>query len=144
MDREAADKPLRFTYHFSAPRVGRIQESDLRVPLSFFPALIGRAYVGVSSRRAALQVAEKPRVALRARVSVPSGLKVESLPKDVRLDTPFGFYLRKVRLEGETIVVEREVYMPQQRVKPGEYAAFVAFASKVDTHDAEEAVLRRR
>jgi tetratricopeptide (TPR) repeat protein len=137
------DRPLRLAWELAAPRVGRAQDGELRVPLGFFPALVGRAYVGVSARRSALQVDEQVETLLRVRVTVPAGLRVLALPDDANLETSFGRYRRRVRTEGAAIVVEREFRMPEQRVAPADYPAFVRFASAVDAYDAEEAVLRR-
>jgi len=143
-DLAKVERPLGVTYRFDAPQVGRPQESELRVRLGFFPALMGREYVGVSARLGPLEVDEPIDTVLRARVAVPRELRVESLPREAKLDSPFGRYHRRARLDGASIVVERELSVPLQRVAPRNYQAFVRFASAVDTYDAETAVLRRR
>jgi len=142
--RDDVDEPLLVSYAFRAPRVGRSHGAELRVALGFFPAMIAREYVGTSSRRSALQVDEQIETVLRAQVVIPPGFRVASLPDDVDLRGPLGRYRRRVRQDRNAIVVEREFHMPLQRVSPQGYAAFVRFASTVDAHDAEEAVLRKR
>jgi tetratricopeptide (TPR) repeat protein len=138
----ASVPPLRIRYRLWAPQVARAQGDGLRVRLGFFAAMLGREYVGVADRRLPLEVDERADTRLRARVNVPAGRRVAALPGDVALDTPFGRYRRRVRLDGSTIVVERELRIEPQRVAPSDYPAFVRFASRVDALDDEPALLQ--
>lgn len=71
--------------------------------------------------------------ALRETVDIrlPEGFKVDELPTQVKLDSPFGRYEATWRSEGGSIVFERSLEMPAQNVPASQYAELRKFLDTV-------------
>ena len=69
------------------------------------------------------------------RLTVPDGWRIARLPQDVRVDNPVGRYQARYRVEGQTILVQRQLLVERNVVAPDEYAALeaLAYAPILDT-----------
>ncbi|MEM1215864.1 MAG: DUF3857 domain-containing protein [Bacteroidota bacterium] len=78
-----------------------------------------------------------------ARFQLPAGYTVESLPKSVELDTPYGQYQLTVEETAEQVVLQRSFRFYDQEYPPEEYAAFRDFLAQVAKADGAKMVLVR-
>ncbi|MCS6915294.1 MAG: hypothetical protein RMK29_15930 [Myxococcales bacterium] len=137
------DAPLVVEYAFRAPRLARRRMAQGRTELVLpapFPALLAKRYVGVPTRRSPLQLGYVVPVVLEARVELPRGVGPVRAGPEVRLST-FGRFCQQVVLEGSTLRLHVEFFLPARRVEPAEYDEFVAYARQVDAAEESAAVI---
>ncbi len=133
------DGPFVVRYRFRAPQLGRVVGDALVLPAPF-PALLARRYVTVAARTSALHIDYAAPTSLTAQIALPDGLDVV-LPSPVRLDG-FGRFAQAVQQRGRTLYLDASFALPDQRVAPDRYGAFVDFAAAVDRAEARAAELR--
>ncbi len=65
--------------------------------------------------------------------ALPEGARLESVPQDKTLDTPFGTAALRYQRQGNGLVVTTSVQFRKLRITPSEYAAFRSFCAQVET-----------
>ncbi|MCY3022919.1 MAG: DUF3857 domain-containing protein [Planctomycetota bacterium] len=61
------------------------------------------------------------------------GLKVASLPDEAAITAPFATYSRKLSRKDDTLTIQEDFVLTQQRVPVGEYEAFKTFCNRIDS-----------
>src|SRR5439155_10100012 len=102
------------------------------------PSLLLRRYVALPARTTTLQLGYLPPTQVHATLELPANARV-SAPPDVRIETPFGRFVQRVRAPSGRLEIERSLEVPMQRIAPDAYARFIEFARAVD--EAEQAEL---
>jgi hypothetical protein len=125
-------------YKFRSPQLARRIAGRLVLPAPY-PALLGKRYVGVASRKTPLSVEYAAPTALRAQILVPDGVNVV-LPPAAKADG-FGAFQQSVERTAEGLRLEATFAMPRARVLPERYRDFVDFATRVDRAEARAAEL---
>ena len=64
---------------------------------------------------------------------LPSEARIESLPSDTNLDTPFGSAVVRYHRQGDEVVVKTSVQFRKLRIAPADYAAFRNFCLQVES-----------
>jgi hypothetical protein len=77
----------------------------------------------------------------RVSLKLPEGKHVRRGVEPVSLETPYGSYRWSAREAGGNLIIEEALSMPQQRVRPDQYAAFGDFARAVDRAQSQELVV---
>lgn len=77
------------------------------------------------------------------RITLPDGMKVESLPKGTVMQQDFGFYDTKWESSGKVVSVIRRRAIGGFLFHPANYAALRDFYSSVNNNDRENLVLRQ-
>jgi tetratricopeptide (TPR) repeat protein len=133
------DAPFTVEYKFRSPQLARRVGQHLVFPAPY-PAMLGRRYVGVASRRTPLSLEYASPTALDAEIAVPDGLAVE-LPPAVKADG-FGLFEQEAARTPSGFELKAKFVMPRGRVAPDHYRDFVDFAVRVDRAEARAAELR--
>jgi hypothetical protein len=123
-------------YKFRSPQLARKVGHRLVLPAPY-PAMLGRRYVGVATRRTPLSIDYASPTELSARVAVPPGVQVE-LPPAARADG-FGQFEQVAAETATGIELKARFVMPRTRVPPDRYREFVDFATRVDRAEARAA-----
>ena len=131
--------PATLVYSLHA-QLARKDGEQLFAPATLLPSRLVRRWASKAERTTALLVDAPEDSSLRAAIALPPALHLRDKPAAVALDTPFGSFHWNAREEGGKLVLEESLRMPQQRIAPAQYAAFVAFAKAVD--EAQEQELR--
>lgn len=63
---------------------------------------------------------------------LPGGARIEQLPQDTNLDTPFGVATVRYQRQGDELLVTTSVQFRKLRITPKEYAAFRNFCTQVE------------
>ena len=63
---------------------------------------------------------------------LPAGARIESMPQDTNVETPFGSAVVRYHRDGNELVVHTSVQFRKLRVAPAEYAAFRDFCLQVE------------
>ncbi|HJZ87096.1 MAG TPA: tetratricopeptide repeat protein [Polyangia bacterium] len=134
--REAGRGPLAIRYQFAAPRLVRAAGARRLTMGALLPSLLARRYVALPTRTTALALGYLAPTTVRATLALPAGARVLA-PPESKLSSRFGRFAQRVRIQGGTLQLERELELPLQRIAPEDYARFVAFARAVD--EAEQA-----
>jgi len=93
---------------FAADSYGQLMQGRLLV---FKPALVGRrdsVYLSDKTRQHPVELEGRAATAT-TRIALPAGFVVDETPSAVDLETPFGSYRMTIAVEGEEIVLRREV-----------------------------------
>jgi tetratricopeptide (TPR) repeat protein/transglutaminase-like putative cysteine protease len=132
-------------YRFHAPGLARKIGDRLVLP-AFYPATLGKRYVGVATRSTPLFVDYAAPTSIEATVTLAPGLDVE-LPSAVKLDG-FGRFVQEAKRTATGFVLDAFFSLAQARVPPDRYRDFVDFALRVDRTESRaaeiKAVLQRR
>ena len=118
--------------------LARRDGEQLFVPSSALPARMVRRWGGTGERNVALLVDAAETVTSKTSLTLPKGKHLRGTPAPVSLATPYGEYRWAAREEGGKLVIEESLNVPQQRVAPGEYGAFMAFARGIDEAQSQE------
>ena len=113
----------------------------LFVPSSLLPSRLVRRWGGAAERSVLLLVDAPETATSRTTVLLPKGKHLRNPPAPVSLSTPFGDYRWSAREEDGKLVLEESERVPQQRVAPEKYAAFMAFAAGVDEAQSQELLI---
>lgn len=74
-------------------------------------------------------------------ITLPAGYTAESLPRDVLIESKFGTYESKVRLEGNVLTYYRNMRHKSGRYPPADYADLVKFYDAIYKADRNKVVL---
>lgn len=74
-------------------------------------------------------------------INIPAGYTAESMPQEVSLDTRFGKYRSKVKLEGEKLIYYRSMQAFSGRFEPAAYNEMVKFYETIYKADRSRVVL---
>jgi len=75
-------------------------------------------------------------------IRLPTGAKLERVPEDVDVTTPFGSIRVVVKQDAGKVTVTSRLALGKSRVTPAEYPAFRAFCQKVDAALEQRLVVR--
>ncbi|MHB8418834.1 MAG: hypothetical protein ACYDCL_12210 [Myxococcales bacterium] len=126
-------------YHFAVDQIARPEgPRSWSIPLRGFPLHLADSYLQLAARDLPLLVPAWQRPAVELTVELPAEAKVTSdAPAPVALDTPFGSYRRVETRVGRKVELQERLVLPPQRIPPGQYAEFAAFAASVDRAEDE-------
>jgi hypothetical protein len=139
---EDPEAPLVIRWKGAAPEVARAAGGGLVVDALVFPARLGARFVQVAARTTPLLVPAPERAAQRIEIVAPDGFVARAGPA-VRLETPFGRFVREERGDGRTLVREERLELARARVPPERYGDFVAFAGAVDAAEERPAAFAK-
>ncbi len=143
------EKPLEMIYRLEVPRLARpvkLPGGGRRLVLrsGFFPALVGRIYARLARRRLPLRLGPMGPLSLDLTLRLPSGYRLEDLPRSLSLSTPFGSFHMHVSSRGDTLSLRRTLRIPYRVVSPGRYPAFSLFAARVDRAERVTVVMDKK
>lgn len=136
--------PVRVKYGFKAQRFGRL-ETDRRMilgPLTF-PALVGRRFLSLGRRRTALFIEASESTRTAARVTLPKGWVLRGAAPAVKLESPWGSFVRREVQQGELLSIDEDYRLRQARVPVEQYEVFGQFAGEVDLVQGRDLVLEK-
>jgi hypothetical protein len=118
--------------------LARRDGEQLFVPSSMSPSRLVRRWAGTGERNATL-VLDAPELATsHTSIALPAGKHLRGALGPVALATPFGEYKWSAREENGSLAIDESLQLPEQRIAPADYAAFVAFARGVDEAQSQE------
>ncbi len=131
--------PLSLDYRFTVPALARDEGGGrFSIVPHGFPVKLSDRYLQLAARDLPLVVAEGQRPDVTVALKLPPGARLEGLsPAPLRIDGPFGSYVREERRSGSTVEVHERLVLPPQRIPAGRYADFAGFASAVDRAEEE-------
>ncbi len=77
-------------------------------------------------------------------VTLPKDMVATSMPKQVKIETPFGSYVQTTSNDGGKLTVSSTLLLSSSRVKPSEYAAFRQFCREVDAASGATLLLGKK
>jgi tetratricopeptide (TPR) repeat protein len=139
-DADDVEKPLALSAKGRATAYARREGDRLSVPVAASLDLT-KTLASLSSRKLDLIVGPLTTSVDERTIKVPAGMKVETLPDAVKLDTPFGKVELKAESQAGKVVVKSRIVLTKSRVSPSEYAAFRAFCEAADNALGQRLVL---
>ena len=121
--------------------LARRDGDQLFVPSSLLPSRMVRRWGGTAERTVALLVDTQEQTTSRASITLPAGRHLRKPLAAVALSTPFGAYKWSAGEHDGKLVIDESLDVPQQRVAPDRYAAFMDFARAVDDAQSQELLL---
>jgi len=96
-----------------------------------------------ASRRTPIQV--EPRVVEETvRISLPREMRIDEVPPDAAIETPFGRYSLRYSVENDVLIARRAVMVRKATVPAAEAAALHGFYERIRTADSTPVVLAKR
>lgn len=126
------ERDLEVVYRARVPGFARREAGGLVLEAPILPARLREAYVGVAERKLPLLVAPQDPLAQRVELVAPAGLTLRPAP-EVTLDTRWGRYVRKERLEAGALVREERIELARGRIAPADYPDFARFVTEIDS-----------
>ena len=111
---------------------------ELRVPASPFPTGLQRRWVQKAERALPLLLDQPEQIEATTTIELPPGMHLRAIEIPVALATPFGNYAWEAQEQEGKLLVHETLSIPQQRIAPSRYPAFVAFARAVDETQEQE------
>ncbi len=139
---DAVGKPLVVRYRFRAPGFARAEGQRLVLGALTYPANLGRRYVQLGKRETPLFIEGTERSATQIRLTLPEGRTLDGPLGELRVDSPFGAYVRKERQEGRVLMVEEDLRVGMGRVPPNRYEELAHFAGQVDLVQSRDLLVR--
>ena len=139
-DLDALDQPVRVVLHGRAQ--ARVEGSTVSVPLASGERL-GPELASLPRREQELLLGPMRRRDEVWTVKIPAGMRVASLPRAVRLESPFARYELSVEHDGDRVTARSSLTFLRARVRQSEYAAWRAFVDEVDRAAAPRLGLER-
>jgi hypothetical protein len=134
---------LELAYGLELAALGRRVSTGWALP-SLLAARLAHNYAQLSQRTTNELVPSPLEFQVELRYKLPSG-KRPKLPDPVALEAAIPgrpHFTMKSRMEGDTLIVERALYVPAMRVTPANYPAFASFCQMVDAAEAKELVVQ--
>jgi hypothetical protein len=122
-------------------QVARRDGTQLFVPSSMIPSRLARRWLQTAERQVPLLVDQPEVLSQRISLTLPRERHLRGGPQPISLATPFGTYRWSAREQAGKLVIEESLAMPQQRVRPAQYAGFAEFARTVDQAQSQELVI---
>jgi tetratricopeptide (TPR) repeat protein len=137
------EQPARLHLRGKAPAFGRKDGDELAVPITAQDRFVS-ALVSLSQRKQDIKLSFQSTIDETWTVKVPPGMTVKSVPSPASRSTDFGDYeLTAERKEG-AVVVRSRVSFRKTRIRPAEYAGFVAFCEELDRTFGQRLVLGKK
>jgi hypothetical protein len=113
-------------YQFSStlPQWGQSKGQHTIVPISLYPQELARAYAPTLERVYDIVLDAPWRTTNRMRFVLAPGLQRGSLPKSVRIDSPFLFFDQHIEPSPDGFVVEETTELRQRRIPQQDYQQF--------------------
>lgn len=127
--RDDLDAPLGLAMKGSVSQLAHPAGRGLSLPPPFTPRLSSIA--SLPTRQTPLLVREALDRTIRIEIRLPKGAKV-ALPKPTRLVEGPRSVVVSDRIEGQTLVLEREISLSAGRIQPNDYAGFADFIQHAD------------
>lgn len=137
------DEPVSVVTTLEAPGYGLRPDGVVALPANFGPANLGRRFLSRGERKTPLFLPTSMYGEMHARVKLPEGATVP-IPAPVKESTEFGRYESSVTIEDGVLKFDEELFIERGRIAPEHYAAFAAFAARVDAAQARELPLVAR
>jgi hypothetical protein len=132
------EQPLEISLRCTVPQFISRQDGVIDID-QLAPALGLRAlYAKAPARKFPLYIESLFFESTTFRLHLPEGVKARSVPPDFAGKSEFGEYSVRFAQSAREIEIQREFHIPAQVIAPEKYAAFAAFAQKI-----EEAERRR-
>jgi hypothetical protein len=130
---EEVGAPFILRYEFKVPRFARMEGEKRMVlgPLTF-PAMLGRRYVQLSTRKSPMLLESSEVSDTEVHVTLPEGWRLSDPQAELKVDSTFGRFRRSERQEGRVLIINESLRIPRVRVYPKSYEAFSSFAADVD------------
>lgn len=132
------ERPLKMTFSFRTPHMCRAERGGLACKVGLYPAYLRQTYVKLARRTYSLQLNFHTPTTIELTIIPPRGYSAVDSPRRLRLDEPFGTYVRTIQRKEDRLTIRTEFGMPFHRVNPARYPAFIRFADRVDRADSEE------
>jgi hypothetical protein len=130
---EEVGAPFVLRYEFTVPGFARAEGNNRLAlgPLTF-PSQLGREYVQLSSRNTPLVLDRTQASRVQVALTLPQGWKLVDPQANLKVDSPFGRYLRTEKQEGRTLSIDETLMLYRNRVTPKAYEEFAQFTGDVD------------
>jgi hypothetical protein len=130
--------PVVVRYAFKAPRFARAEGKTLVFSSATFPALLGRRYLQLGSRRTPLFLESLEESQTQATLELPQGYTLTGALPEVKLNCPYGHFERHEKVEASKVQIAEQYRVDMARVPPTDYERFGAFAGEVDLVQGRE------
>jgi len=129
---EEVGAPFILRYEFNVPRFARIEDKRMVLGPITFPAMLGRRYVQLSSRKAPMFIDDSEASNTQVTLTLPEGWRLQDVQPSLKVNNRFGRYVRSEKQEGRVLTIVEGLRLPRTRVMPNEYETFSQFAGDVD------------
>ncbi len=126
---EQLDLPLSLRMSAKMANFALRQGNTLRFAPPYTPSLT--QYSTLPTRQTAILLSSDRNWSVRLRIKLPDGAKV-SLPRNASFDFDGHRVVIKDRVEGNTLILDRDVVLSAGRVTPEQYTRFVTFTRQSD------------
>ncbi|MBK8976393.1 MAG: DUF3857 domain-containing protein [Planctomycetes bacterium] len=142
-DPESLDVPVELRVEGRASRVATVQSGALALRPT--PRAATLQQLAAAPTRELPLLLGIPRTDRHVtRYELPAGFTPAGLPAPVALDAKFGRYRQSWSVDGDALVVDRELVLSAPRIEPAEYPEFREFARRVDDADRRVTLLQEK
>jgi len=142
-DLDDIEQPVKLRLLGKAPSFARKDGDDLTIPIAsqdrFVPSL-----ASLSHRRQDLRIHYQSTLDETWTLKLPAGMTVKSMPTAASRAGDFGAFELKVERNGNVVVAHSKMTFTKTRIKPNEYAGFLAFCEEADRTFGQRLVLGKK
>ncbi|HEY2409796.1 MAG TPA: DUF3857 domain-containing protein [Polyangiaceae bacterium] len=130
-DLDNVEEPVKIKVRGSAPAFARHEGKQLSMAVTNSFRLTP-SYASLSQRRHDLRLLSFSTLEDVFTIKLPPGMKINSAPENVNIESPFGSYSVAVQSERDQVVVTTRLAVKVDRVAPKDYAAWKRFCEDAD------------
>lgn len=141
---EDPSTPMTFSLSLTAPKLLRKSGDGYLMKPVLQPQQMVRAFAGRSKRDHPFHQRGARVTRDSLRIEAGKSYRLHRTPVDVTLAGALGTYSLRYRVDGDTVLVEREVTLVPGRIPAQEFPDFIEFCEKVDTAERESVIFKKR
>lgn len=129
---------------FSAPSYGQVMQDKLMV---FKPAIIGRLdrfALSNSEKRLNPFMIDSTSYSESVKIKLPEGFVVDEMPEPASMQTPFGTYSVKYRVNGDVLHFDRALTLNRAEIPADKFQSVMDFFGRVHAAEQSPVVLVRK
>lgn len=128
---------------FSAPSYAQVMRDKLMV---FKPAIVGRLdrFSFSSDKRLNPFLIDSTAYTENVKIKLPEGFIVDEMPEPTSMETPFGTYSVKYRVEGDTLHFDRSLKLTRAEIPADKYQSVMDFFGRLHAAEQSPVVLIRK
>ena len=137
------DTPPQLAFEFASPHVGVLAGNQMQLVGNLFPLRMVDSFARRSQRIHPVKFSLPLTRRIVTRYTLPPGFKINTLPKDLELEYPFGKISIKYTVDKNILNYAEEMQMRAWEIEAKDYPLFREWCNKIDRKEEEKIIISK-